>query len=209
MRIGLLLLVLLLVLLPQSGCMTSRQMLDQSVVTEQLHDGESRDEVRRVFGAPQKSEKGSNGEILDEYVLRFAPPGQNPGTWRTIEVRSLSVLYDGQRHVEKFAYHVGAIKTFIIGYNERWRTDLWVEPKAVNRIKRGATTKADLIELFGPPTVEGLNIRGQQIASWYYGEGKRGSRQGHEFSVLVNADSVVEDYAVHDQPDESVDWGTR
>lgn len=189
--------------------MTSRQMLDQSVVTERLHEGESRDEVRRDFGPPQRSEKGSNGEFLDDYVLRFAPPGQSAGRWRTIEVRSLSVLYDGQRHVEKFTYHVGAIKAFIIGYNERWRTDLWVDPKALGKIKRGATTTADLIELFGPPTVERLNIRGEQIMSWYYGEGKRGIRQGHEFSVLVNADSVVEDYAVRDQPDELVDWGTR
>lgn len=193
---------LVLAILPQSGCMTSSQMLEQPAVSERLHNGESRDDVRRDFGVPQKSEIGSNGKYLDVYVQRIREP-QRPRRFGTFDMRSLTVLYDEHGKVEKFAYSAGVINASI-GVHKEWQAGERLDLNQVKKIRPGATTREDLIQLLGRPTFEGLNVNGNQEMSWYYEDGKLGFPLGHEFLVVFNSKSTVDFYSFRNyQPWES------
>src|SRR5260370_34252078 len=92
-----------------SGCMAAGQKLDSQAINK-LEEGQTRAEVRQLFGTPKRSEIGSNGKSLDVFNVdlpRFSPVAGTRSRVNTIEVRSLHVLYSAEGKVARDLYHVG------------------------------------------------------------------------------------------------------
>ena len=69
-------------------------------------------------------------------------------------------------------------------------------PKPGSEIKNGATTKADLLKMFGEPTQVGIKD-GDQTWTWYYfqkGSGKDGDLS-KQLEVTFNAQGTVKSYS--------------
>jgi outer membrane protein assembly factor BamE (lipoprotein component of BamABCDE complex) len=182
-----------------SGCMTPGQQLDTKAI-QQLHEGQTQGEVRAIFGKPVESVSDGNGNALD--VFQFTSPKSiSEGRFRTIEFRSLHVLYNSEGRVKKFVPHVGELKGYI-GRDNKWRAGRPFEPGKLNTIQRGLTTHDELIRLFGPATIEGVNVQGNAGARWYFGEGKGlNETRRRELSVLFDVNSVVTDFITRDLED--------
>jgi outer membrane protein assembly factor BamE (lipoprotein component of BamABCDE complex) len=74
-----------------------------------------------------------------------------------------------------------------------------VTDEQLNKIKRGITTKSELVDWFGPPTAGTLNVYGDVVMSWSYAKLVAGwTRKLHvqQLNVLLNSRNVVRDFAV-------------
>ena len=72
----------------------------------------------------------------------------------------------------------------------------FASPKPGAEIKNGATTKADLLRMFGDPTQVGMKD-GDQTWTWYYfqkGSGKAGDLS-KQLEVTFNGQGVVKSYS--------------
>ena len=183
----------------QPGCMTADKQLDQVAVMDKLQKGQTQQEVRGRFGMPKQSQTGSNGKSLDIFRVNLpkitAQPGSKSGT---VEVRSLHVLYNPQAQVEDFIYYSGeaAVSSRL---NQKWEAGRWFGPDALNKIQRGVTSRENLIQMFGRATVEGLDINGNKVMSWFFLEGQRGGViRGREMAVLLDAKSLARDFGFRD-----------
>lgn len=179
------------------GCMTPGQGLNPTAI-EQLRSGQTHEEVRKIFGTPKQSLTGSNGKQLDVFQVILPKHTGNAGAIRIVEVRSLHVLYDNQGRVEKFVPYVGEVKGFV-GLDNNWRSTVVLDAAKVNTIKRGMTSRGDLIQMFGPATIEGLDVMGNQGMRWFFVEGHGlNVNSGREFSVLLDSNSLVRDYSLRE-----------
>ncbi len=183
-----------------SGCMAAGQKLDSQAINK-LEEGQTRAEVRQLFGTPKRSEIGSNGKSLDVFNVdlpRFSPVAGTRSRVNTIEVRSLHVLYSAEGKVERYLYHVGEAK-FRPGPGQQWQAGAWLDQNRLSNIKRGVSGCADVVAMFGPATVHGLNVYGNEVWSWIFVEGRAGRRStGRELAVMWDAHSLVRDYIVRD-----------
>ena len=184
-----------------SGCMTPAEQLDQSFVSNQLREGQSQAEVRKVFGQPRRMDVGSTGKQLDVFLVSFPKPGQPTSLLgmglQVMEVRSLYVLYSNQGRVEKFTSYVGEIKGLGPRLDEPWQAGYPLATDKINQIQRHVTTREDLIKIFGPATTEGLDVHGDKSMSWLFAEGRNTSLTGgRELSVILDSRSVATDYSV-------------
>lgn len=184
-------------LLLPTGCMSPGQGLSPSAI-EQLRSGQTHEEVRRVFGTPKQSFTGSNGKQLDVFRV-FLPKGNRTvGAIRIVEVRSLHVLYDPQDRVEKFMPHVGELTGFV-GLDNNWKSSVVLDAAKVSTIKRGVTSRMELIQSFGPATIEGLDVAGNPCLIWLFlaGHGLN-MDHGRELFVQLDGYSLVGDYSLRE-----------
>ena len=141
-----------------AGCMTPGQQLESSAVS-QLHQGQTQKEVRQIFGKPVESSAVANGNTLDVFQVVFSRKTSN-ATGR-IEIRSLHVLFNGQGRVEKFYSHIGLMNGYA-RLHGKWNAGRPFPAEKVNNIQRRLTTHDELIETFGPATIEGLDVQGNR-----------------------------------------------
>jgi len=188
--------VLILALFWVSGCMTMDQKLDEKAVQEHVRAGQPRQEVRNTFGLPKRSESGSNGKTLDVFWVVMPQPGRRNIVHKE-HVRTLHVLYNAQGCVEKFTYHVGQTASFGSRLTQQWQAGNALALNNVNQIQRGVTTRDQLLQMFGPSTVEGLDVYGYKIISWFFAEGgKNGLVSGRELFVRLEDNLIARDYLV-------------
>src|SRR5216684_2514977 len=105
--------IVICLLVSQSGCMTPGEKLESTTINE-LRKGQTEAEVRRLFGAPKRSDTSANGKTLDVFFVifpKFTTAPSMRSRVRVLEVRSLHVLYDNQGRVDKFTYYVGESKS--------------------------------------------------------------------------------------------------
>jgi len=67
-------------------------------------------------------------------------------------------------------------------------------PKPGAEIKNGATTKADLLKMYGDPTQVGIKD-GDQTWTWYYFQAGKDSDLSKQLEVTFNAQGVVKSYS--------------
>jgi outer membrane protein assembly factor BamE (lipoprotein component of BamABCDE complex) len=188
-------------LLCQSGCMTPGEKLESTAVNE-LRKGQTEAEVRHLFGAPKRSDTSANGKTLDVFFVifpRFTTAPSIRSRVRVLEVRSLHVLYDNQGRVDKFTFYVGESKS-LAGPGRDWRAGRWLDQNQVSNIKRGITSRSDLVAMLGPATVQGLNVYGVEVWSWLFVEGRAGTQtKGRELLVTWDEKSRVKDFLLQDR----------
>lgn len=107
-------------------------------------------------------------------------------------------MFSPQKIVERYYYSAAAGQV-------RSKFTHYEIGKAVNeekllRLKKGATTRAEVVEAFGPPLAERLNIRGQLVLSWLYARvGSPRSGDMQVLAVLLDNDGKVEDYRIQER----------
>lgn len=173
-----------------SGCVNAGENLDRSAVAK-LQQGQARDEVQKIFGSPQRAERGASGKSSDFYQVTFARGNTEP--LRAMVIRTLSVLYDDAGRVEQSKYYVGELPVRFTWMG--WEAGTELNEATIREIQREAKSRFQLAAMFGPPTVEWLDCDGGEKTSWCFIIGTRGFyRSGHE--LLVNFDSAnrVKDY---------------
>lgn len=166
------------------GCVTPGQRLEKTAL-DQLHEGQARAEVHRLFGKPESTERGANGKSLDEFWFAINRPrltfgfSTNDGC---LIVRSLYVLYDAEARVERFKMHESQAT-----YNEGvWggvKLGQKVTDEQTKRLQKGTTRRAELVDWFGEPLFVGLDVEGNTVLGWPYVDMRPFSRQ--EMTALV------------------------
>jgi hypothetical protein len=152
-----------------------------------LAKGQDSGSVRRVLGDPHRIDKGANGKILEIYETDEGIVRAN-GRSRVLEMRTLHVLYDASGSLEKFAHHTNRMPAVA---GTKWRAGVFLSDDDLVRIVKDATTAAELVEYFGPPTGRGLNLNGDEYLTWEYQEGRGVFRKGRQVNVVINMNSVV------------------
>lgn len=178
-----------------AGCATPAERLDVNVVQNIREGSSTRAEVEKLLDRPYSMVTGANGRTLAFY--EFAVLGRTGFAGpRQLHTRRLSVLYDSAFVVERkllsdsaTAYHVG------------WRDRLGqpLDRTEVIQAMRPQVTRAELIERFGPPTVETLTIDGGTAAGWVALEqasGWRGGLREQILEVTFDENGVVRDYKI-------------
>ena len=185
---GVVILVATLCLL--SGCVTAGENLDRSAIAK-LQQGQTRDEVRKVFGSPKQTEMSANGKRLDYYKVIFVRGAKPP--LRAFVVRSLDVLYDDAGRVERFKHHVGELP--IRETQMGWEAGVELDEATIREIQREVHGRPHMQATFGPPIIEGLSRDGEDMVSWYFITGnRRGYMTGHELQVKYDTSDRVKDY---------------
>lgn len=179
-----------------AGCTTPSQQLESP---SELRIGQPQEEVRKIFGAPKRSETGSNGRTLDVFVTLLPKMESSDSRLKVFEVRSMHVLYNEQGKVVNFSHYAGELKGFT-KLNKEWQAGPWLAPEKVTAIQRGTTSRDALLRVFGPATIQGLNVYGDPVMSWMFMEGGKttGTIRGRELLVLFNANLTVRDYLLRD-----------
>jgi hypothetical protein len=181
-------------LILQTGCMTLAEELDKGAVNSQLHTGQTQEEVRKVLGRPENTEVSSNGKMLDVFLVVSLPMAYN---LPSLEVRSVYVLYDEKGRLEKFKWSMGRTRTAASSFNQEWRTGRFFTATDLSHIQRHVTTRDGLIQLFGPPTIEGIDAYSDTVMVWLFAQGRETTIDGEgEFEVGLDANSVVTDYSL-------------
>jgi hypothetical protein len=177
-------------MLSLSGCMTAGENLDRSAIAK-LEQGQTRDEVRKLFGSPKRTEISASGKRLDFYKVTFVR-GTTPPL-RAMVIRNLDVLYDDAGRVERFKHHVGELPIRITQMG--WEAGAELHETKIREIQREVYGRPHMEAMFGPPTIEGLAHTGEDISSWYFITGnRRAYMSGHELLVVFDSSDRVKDY---------------
>ena len=173
-----------------SGCVTAGENLDRSAVAK-LQNGQTREEVQKLFGSPKRTEIGASGKRLDFYKVTFVRGTTAP--LRAMIVRNLDVLYDEAGRVERFKHHVGELPIRITQMG--WEAGEELDGSRIREIQLEMYGRPQLEAMFGPPTIEGFEHTGEDILSWYFITGnKRSYMSGHELLVIFDSSNRVKDY---------------
>jgi len=186
-----------------SGCTGLGGLSEKS--SARIRSGMTVAEVHKVFGVPRRSELSSTGSKLELFGTVHRRPtvtSNMDGSSGMFEVRALSVLYDAEGKVMKTAYSVGESP-----YRYTW---LWprsfvgisgspVTKDVMDQIKKGVTSRDELFELCGQPTINGFNVEGDPTCSWFFVHDRKGSFfLVQEFLVWLDEDARVLDFALFD-----------
>jgi len=176
--------------------MTAGEKLDSGVVGA-VHKGQSKEEVRRLFGQPKRTESGSTGNTLDVFVVVLPHAGTHTGA--KADIRSLHVLYNGEGLVEKSTYYVGESRAAGTRFTQQWQAGAPLSADKVEQIQRGKTTRDELVKMFGLATIEGLDVYGNKTMSWVFVQGRNTTPSaGRELVVRLDQKSVARDYLMRD-----------
>ncbi len=182
--------ILVVLLCVLSGCITAGENLDRSAVAT-LQQGQTRDEVQKVFGSPKRTEINASGKRLDHYQVTFVRGTTAP--LRAFVIRTLDVLYDDAGRAERFKHHVGELPIRITQMG--WEAGVELNEANIREIQREVHGRPQMEAMFGPPTIEGLAHNGEDMVSWYFITGnRRAYMSGHELMVILDSSDRVKDY---------------
>lgn len=186
---GALSLVLLANLL--AGCASPGRLLSQSAI-QQLHEGQSLDEVVQIFGEPDEVLKGFEKRTLLRYrrfdvpvgadVGGITPPGRDDA-----KVRTLSILLNQDLQIAKFLFHES--KPNLSRTTGRLGNAIGLTQLA--KIEPQKTTRQELIGLLGAPFAEELTLYGSHKLVWVHADYMLTGMQGQGLEVLLDENDRV------------------
>lgn len=158
------------------------------------------EEVRARVGTPEEVHRSPFGKILEMYSEQDVIDQGSVLTAGKLELRSLHVLYDAEGRVEKVIFHED-ISPMASGRG--WRAGRFISDEEVERIVKDATTREELYEYFGPPTVRGINVDGHDYLSWQFLEGRGAMGVRRTLHVILDENSIVRAFQLRDSSSES------
>ena len=174
-----------------TGCISLSKELKPAIV-ERIEDGvTSRTQVEQIFGKPRAAIRGSNRKTLVFYDYTAE-------SWGSYLLhRRLTILYNYADLVSKHLLSESKIP-YAIGF-KTLSTGKKLDDSQLEKIKKGMTTRSELIEWFGEPPIETLALDVNRVLIWGHayisGEGKQGS-ETKELHVLLDSADRVRDFAV-------------
>jgi hypothetical protein len=199
----------------------------EPALLSQIHEQIStRVEVEKIFGPPERIFQGANQKTLAFYKYQQTRvnagwSGEAEGTAGTVGLRTLSLLYNTNQIVEKFL--VGQSVTKVQRDGEQTFRFLFAEPNSAVRreskgfsigsplanadftkIVKGITSRGEIIQWFGAPTMQTLTIDGDQMLCWMYVRKphrfKMDDRE-QEFRVVLDNEDFVKDFGLFSNTD--------
>jgi outer membrane protein assembly factor BamE (lipoprotein component of BamABCDE complex) len=174
-----------------AGCASPGRLLSQSAI-QQLHEGQSLDDVVRIFGEPDEVLKGFEKRTLLRYrrfdvpvgadVGGITPPGRDDA-----KVRTLSILLNQDLQIAKFLFHES--KPNLSRTTGRLGNAIGLTQLA--KIEPQKTTRQELIGLLGAPFAEELTLYGSHKLVWVYADYMLTGMQGQGLEVLLDENDRV------------------
>jgi hypothetical protein len=117
---------------------------------------------------------------------------------RMLEFRTLYTLYDKDKRLEDFVYSVGHLKGNV-ALNGQWQAGKPVAQLNLGAIAKGVTTRQNMIDMFGLPVEETLNLNGLHGMRWLFGAGSLSSGEKNQSMEAVFSPTFeVLDFRVQD-----------
>ncbi|HKQ38693.1 MAG TPA: hypothetical protein VJ063_11490 [Verrucomicrobiae bacterium] len=161
------------------------------------------EQVVKAFGRPAAETRNSNGKRLVSYYqtrarrsfdsVMFGRLAKNQGQ---VELRHLDIVFSPQKIVEHYHYFESAEQ--VRSRFSHIEIGTAVDDAKLGRLKKGSTTRTELLEMLGPPVMEGLNFDGQIVLSWLYARiASINSRDMQILSAILDKNGNVQDYKVN------------
>lgn len=198
---------LLVLFLAVTGCRTPAQKLEPSFIGQIQEGTTTRAELEQIFGKPKRVFRGANQKTLTLHKYQINRP--NPG-WRgfaereagSIVLRGLTVLYGTNQVVQKFLFDQSST---IVHRDGDGIVIGWSPAKAdFTKIVKGITSRGELIQWYGAPTMQTLTIDGERELCWSFLRATRQFRsdeQEQEFHVILDNDDFVKDFGMFGNTD--------
>lgn len=196
-RIGLIALCLSL-----ASCATP---LDRPSGERSISEGStSYDQVVKAFGRPDTETRNADGKRLVSYYLArmkrsfsgamFGRLAKDQGK---VEFRQLDIVFSPDKVVERYHYFETAQR--VRSSFSYFEIGTAVDEAKLDGLKRSVTSRAELVEMFGAPTTEGLNFEGQIVLSWTYAKvGAVRSKETQTLSAVLDKNGKLDEYRVHE-----------
>jgi len=192
---------LLFLLLPLllAACSTPAKRLEPAVVA-QIEPGMSRRaDVEKLLGRPRSLETAATGRTLAVYGFG---QGQAPEKFEwgvtDVRLRFLSLLYDPQFVVEKKLLSENRTK-YKVGFFSPDRLGQPIRREDIIEVIKPGITREEVIEKFGPPSIEVLTLDGRVALGWVAAK-QRFSLvrpvEVQEVTVFCDDHGIVLDYTV-------------
>lgn len=173
--------------------------LEPALVAQIQEHTSTRGDVEQLLGRPKATQTGPKGSMLAYYEYQQAR--QNPG-WSgvfkgeagSILFRTFTVLYRDDV-VEKALF--GQSLTPVNYERNGISAGRNVTDDAMHKIVKNITSRGELIQWFGSPTVQTLNLQGDRVLSWLYMDEYTkwaSDRQKRDFRVVIDQDDFVTDF---------------
>jgi outer membrane protein assembly factor BamE (lipoprotein component of BamABCDE complex) len=204
MRIHVALISLLNVVL-LTGCISPGQRLEPEVVRQIKEGSSTRADVEKLLGKPRSIVVGSSERKIAHYgytrriesaefqlIGAFA---KNPGD---ILSRHFTAMYNQQNIVEKALFHQ-SLTPFAVGFG-RMSAGQIISPDTLRQIKKGVSTKDDIVKLLGEPTLVSLNSDGDLAMIWFYAKSQmrwpQNRNDNQTLSVTFDDAGLVKDHTL-------------
>ncbi len=181
-----------IVVLTLLGCVSTLKAPDPSKVVKGVT---TYDEAIAMYGRPTRELRHSDGTRVLQYssLKRLQSVTGDSSDAGGFYLRLLSMLVSPQGKVVNYAYHENTQP--IYWRQEFLETGRPITEEKLRQIRKGATTRGDLIQLFGKPFSEGLHFWNGPVLIWRHGRYRHGATQNHQvLEVLLEERDVVLDY---------------
>jgi hypothetical protein len=192
-----------------SGCKSMARRLEVAAVKQITVGQTTMPDVEKQFGRPQEKITGANGTTVARYFFREPRLNYDVDLYERLEhpgdviFRTLTLLY-GPSPIIQRKVHDESI-TAVRRYNGWYVAGASVLPENLTFMRKGTTTKAEVVDHLGEPTSRTLDNDGAEMLVWLSFKGRRDSLANAEvrhLMVLLNDKLVVKDFAVVE-----TDWG--
>ena len=181
------------------GCASSLKAPDPAKVVKGVT---TYDEVIARYGQPTRELRHSDGTRVLQYssLKRVQSVTGDRSDAGGFYFRLLSMLVSPQGKVMNYAYHENTQPVY-------WRQEFLetgrpITEDKLRQIRKGATTRGDLIQLLGRPFSEGLHFWNGPSLIWRHGRHRHGATQNHQvLEVLLDQGEVVLDYQTRQASD--------
>lgn len=168
------------------GCASPGRLLGPAAI-QQLHQGQSRDEVVKIFGEPREVTTGIGNRTLYAYYRFDVPIGASNSDFISpfrdeAKARTLTILLNGQDEVEKFLFSESKPDL----NRSSGRVGRKITSAELAKIESNKTTRQELSALLGPPYAEMLTLEGNVKLVWVYFEIMAGGAASQDLEVLVD-----------------------
>lgn len=168
------------------GCASPGRFLSPKAI-EQLHQGQRRDEVVKIFGEPREVTSGVGNRTLYAYYRFDVPIGASNSDFISpfrdeAKARTLTILLNGRDEVEKFLFSESKPDL----NRSSGRVGRKIASAELAKIEANKTTRQELSALLGPPYAEMLTLEGNIKLVWVYFEIMAGGASSQDLEVLVD-----------------------
>jgi hypothetical protein len=193
-----------------SGCQSMARRLEVASVGQITIGQTTMPEVEKQFGRPREKVTGANGTTVARYFFReprinnHVDPYERREHPADVIFRTLTLLYGPSLVIQRKVHDESV--TAVRRYNGWYIAGAWVLPENLIFLRKGETTKAELLDHLGEPTSRSFDNDGAEMLVWGSFKGRRDSLANAEvrhLRVMLNEKLVVKDFAVVE-----TDWGS-
>lgn len=134
-----------------------------------------------MYGTPRRELRHSSGDRLVQYFTAKRVPGIAGTGWTPdpggFYARRLDILISSAGVAKDYSFHENTQP--IRRLTDELQTGSPITEDKLRQIRKGTSTRADLIQLFGRPYIEGLHLGGGAAVIWLYARYRPGATEDY------------------------------